>query len=405
MCSARSSLNIFQDKLDGLKAKGRYRSLALPRGVDLTSNDYLGLADSDALREAAIAYLQNGGDIGAGGSRLLRGHCAEHAALEAYAAKFFAAPKTLYFSSGFQANATLFQTLCGRHDTIIFDEFVHASAREGIQNSNAQHLKVQHNDVNAFEDACKRAKGRIWIAVESVYSMDGDIAPLDDLYTLAEKYDAMLVIDEAHGSGVMGAKGKGLAYDLYSSSLRAKRSNPSSVLTDSAGDGLPRRCAPRNDGFPDNLITLHTCGKAMGVAGGLMCASSDVIEMMVNAARGFIYSTAPMPLQAHLVKKALEIVGSDDGGARRERLLALAKKAQQLFEGEGTHIVPIVIGDDDSCVHIAQMLQERGWDIRAIRPPTVPEGTARLRLSLSANLDAELLMNFAEDYETILNTK
>ena len=373
MCSKRSGVNHFQDKLDGLKAKGRHRSLSLPNGVDLTSNDYLGLAEHPYLRDAAISYLENGGNIGAGGSRLLRGHAQEHAALEAYAAEFFVAPKTLYFSSGFQANATLFQTLCSRHDTIIFDEFVHASAREGIQNSHAQHLKAQHNDVSSFEAACKKAKGRIWIAVESVYSMDGDIAPLVDLYDIAERYDAMLMIAEAHGTGVVGAGGKGVSEDLIA-----------------------------RHGY-DRIIVLHSCGKAIGVAGGLLCASLDIVDMMVNAARGFVYSTAPMPLQAHLVQKSLELIGSDEGKGCREQLAALSKKAQQYFGGCGTHIVPIVIGDDVACVDVAQKLQQKGWDIRAIRPPTVPEGTARLRLSLSAALDEETLSRFAADYESVIN--
>jgi 8-amino-7-oxononanoate synthase len=371
MCSKKSGVNLFQDKLDGLKAKGRYRSLSLPNGVDLTSNDYLGLAEHPYLRDAAIVYLENGGNIGAGGSRLLRGHAEEHAALEVYATEFFAAPKALYFSSGFQANATLFQTLCSRHDTIIFDEFVHASAREGIQNSHAQHLKAQHNDVSSFEVACKKAKGRIWIAVESVYSMDGDIAPLDELYALAKRYDAMLVIDEAHGTGVMGASGKGVSEALIA-----------------------------QHGY-DRIIVLHTCGKAIGVAGGLLCASSDIVEMMVNAARGFVYSTAPMPLQAHLVQKSLELIASDEGKSRREKLAVLSEKAQQFFGGSGAHVVPIVIGDDAACVDVAQKLQQKGWDIRAIRPPTVPEGTARLRLSLSAALDEETLARFAADYESV----
>jgi len=366
----------FQNKIHALKEKGRYRSLSLPDGVDLTSNDYLGLAKHPDLREAAISYLQNGGAIGAGGSRLLRGHCAEHEALENYAAEFFAAPKTLYFSSGFQANVTLFQTLASRHDVIIFDEFVHASAREGIQNSHAQHFKARHNDVNSFEDMCKKAQqkttGQIWIAVESVYSMDGDIAPLDDLYALAKRYDAMLIIDEAHGSGVMGAHGKGASEALIA-----------------------------QQGY-DHIITLHTCGKAMGVAGGLICASCDVIEMMVNVARGFIYSTAPMPLQAYLVQKSLELIGSNDGDARRKRLNSLSKKAQQIFGGAGTCIVPIIIGDDEKTVATAKMLQQKGWDIRAIRPPTVPEGTARLRLSLNADLGEDVLDNFAADFESTM---
>ena len=367
----------FQKKLNQLREMNRHRSLALPCGVDLTSNDYLGLAGHDVLRQAAIDYLQDGGAIGAGGSRLLRGHMQAHADLEDFAASYFAAPKALYFSSGFQANTTLFQTLCGRHDVIVFDEYVHASAREGIQNSLAQHIKVRHNELEAFEQALRRAKaqqkagGMIFIAVESVYSMDGDVAPLDALYELAACYDAMLVIDEAHGTGVMGAQGKGVSEGLV------------------MAHGYER------------IITLHTCGKAMGVAGGLVCASADVVDMMVNAARGFVYSTAPMPLQAYLVQQSLAWIGSEAGQAAREKLLALSKTAQHYFGGAGTHIVPIIIGDDERAVFVAQNLQQKGWDIRAIRPPTVPEGTARLRLSLSAALDAAALEAFAADVNEI----
>jgi len=362
--------NFFQ-LLNDLKDKGRYRSLNLPAGIDLTSNDYLGFAADDVLRDAALSYLQEGGTIGAAGSRLLRGHCEEHAALEDYAARFFTAPKCLYLGSGFQANTTLFQTLSSRHDVIIYDEFVHASAREGIQNSHAMHIKVQHNDAQGFEDACKKlretCKGQLWIAVESLYSMDGDVAPLEDLFEIAARYDAMLVVDEAHAVGAMGQDGKGLAFDVY-------------------------------DAFPEYLITLHTCGKALGVAGAVMCASEDVIDVMINKARGFIYSTAPMPLQAHLVQKALEVIGSDEGQKRRDHLKILAEHAQQLFGGAGSYIVPIMIGDDERSIHVAQNLQQKGWDIRAIRPPTVPEGTARLRLSLSARLEPEQLENFAADF-------
>lgn len=360
---------LFQSHLNVLKQKNRFRSLNLPAGIDLTSNDYLGLAEHGAMRDAAISYMQEGGAIGAGGSRLLRGHTDAHAALEEMAAEFFAAPKALFFSSGFQTNSALFQTLPSRHDTIIFDEYVHASAREGIYHSKATRVKVAHNDVAAFEAALKGAEGQAWLAVESVYSMDGDAAPLSELYDLAEKYDAMLVVDEAHGTGVCGEKGRGV-----SESLIAKH------------------------GY-DRLIVLHTCGKAMGVAGGLLCASEDVIDMMINAARGFVYSTAPMPLQAHLVQKSLEIIGSEEGAARRVKLENICEKAKALFGGEGSHIVPIVIGDDGACVALAEMLQQKGWDIRAIRPPSVPEGTARLRLSLSAELDETILENFAADLE------
>ena len=365
----------FQDTLRQLKEKGRLRSLSLPAGIDLTSNDYLGLAGSDVLRSAAIEFLQNDGEIGSGGSRLLRGHTATHAALEDFAADYFAVPKCLYFSSGFQANAAIFQALPGRHDTIIFDEFVHASAREGIQNSHARHIKAKHNDLDSFEDALKKAEGQKWIAVESVYSMDGDIAPLGELYTLAEQYDAFLIIDEAHGTGVMGPNGKGFSEEL--------------VFKHGYG----------------RIMTLHTCGKAIGVAGGLICAAEEIIDTLINTARGFIYSTAPLPLQAYLVQKSLEWIASEEGQKARAQLKALSLKVQEFFGGPGTHIVPIILGSDDEAVEVAAVLQEKGYDIRAIRPPTVPEGTARLRLSLSAALEEKTLENFAMALDEITRKK
>lgn len=369
----------FPKKLKQLKDANRFRSLSLPCGIDLTSNDYLGLSGHPVLREAAIEFLQNTDSVGAGGSRLLRGHTQAHEALEDFASYFFAAPKTLYFSCGFQANHALFQVLAGRHDTVIFDEYVHASAREAIQYSHARQIKARHNDLVSFENALKEAtaseREQIWIAVESVYSMDGDIAPLEELYDLAEIYDAILVVDEAHATGVLGPTGRGVSEEIISA-----------------------------QGY-ERLVVLHTCGKAIGVAGGLVCAHEDVIDLLINSARGFIYSTAPLPLQAYLVQKSLEILGSEDGEVRREKLRTLSKKAQTLFGGAGTHIVPIVLGSDEDAVRVANALQEKGYDIRAIRPPTVPEGTARLRLSLSGTLDESVLDQFAVDYDEISKRK
>ncbi|MCE7886978.1 MAG: 8-amino-7-oxononanoate synthase [Alphaproteobacteria bacterium PRO2] len=351
----------FRQQLDDLKGKDRYRSLNLPSGIDFTSNDYLGLRAHPELRRAAIAALEGGLDIGAGGSRLLRGHTESHAALEEFAARYFGVEAALFFASGFQANAAIFGTLPGRDDTVIFDALIHASARDGIQASNATHARVPHNDLDAYEDALKNAKGQRWIAVESVYSMDGDRAPLKELYALAQKYDAYLIVDEAHGTGVFGDSGKGVS------------------------EGLPH----------ENLITLHTCGKALGVAGGLVCAPRDIINYMVNRARPFIYSTAPMPLQAVLVKRALELVQEEP--QRRQALHKLMHYASSmdfldgLFGDHFSPILPVILGDDGVAVDIAKSLQQKGFDIRAIRPPTVPENTARLRISLSVNITEQNL--------------
>lgn len=362
----------FREKLSQLEQEHRYRSLRLPAGIDLTSNDYLGLREHPLMREAAIEALQNGIDVGAGGSRLLRGHTNEHQDLEEFAADFLGYDASLFFASGFQANYALFTTLPDRHDLIIFDELVHASVRDGIKASNAASVKILHNDLNEFEAALKRAdcKGQIYIAVESVYSMDGDVAPLKELYALAKQYNAILIADEAHATGVFGANGKGLAEDL-----------------------------PR-----ENLITLHTCGKALGVSGGLVCAERTIIEYLINAARPFIYSTAPMPLQAVLVQRALEIVRDEPG--RRVELFKLQDAANQFLSLKSqSQIIPIVIGDSAKAVEISMALADAGFDIRAIRPPTVAEGTARLRLSLSTSLNEKILKDFASHLLPLLQDK
>lgn len=354
-------MNRFPKKLAQLEAQNRLRSLKLPDGIDLSSNDSLGFARHPALRKAAIEALEQGLDLGAGGSRLLRGHTQAHADLEDYAATHYGAEKALYFANGFAANYALFTALPSRHDVVVYDAYVHASVRDGIHASTAKSIKVAHNDLNAFEEALKRHRDEtetLFIAVESVYSMDGDFAPLPKLQALAQRYDAILIVDEAHGTGVWGTHGKGLS-------------------------------APA-----ENLIAVHTCGKALGVAGGLVCASSVIIDTLINTARPFIYSTAPPPLQALLTHKALELCASPEGDALRAKLHSLCATTQKHLGGAGSQIVPIILGDDARAVSAAKTLQQAGYDIRAIRPPTVPEGTARLRLSLNAGLDESVLDDF-----------
>ncbi len=361
----------FRKHISDLKDKKRYRSLALPNGIDLTSNDYLGMAAHPALKSAAIEALDGGMDIGAAGSRLLRGHTSSHENLESYAAHHFKAGGALYFSSGFQANYALLTGVAKRGDIVLYDSLVHASTRDGLIASKAKSYKFAHNDLNALEDVLKRVADKaknIWIAVESVYSMEGDCAPLQELYVLAQTYNAMLIIDEAHGTGVLGEQGKGASWDII-----------------------------KKYGH-DRIVTVHTCGKAIGVAGGLICASKDVIDYMINTSRPFIYSTAPMPLQAMLVHKSLQILASEEGDKRRAKLKELCDVAHIFFGGARTHIVPIIIGADEKAVSIAQDLQRGGYDIRAIRPPTVPEGTARLRLSLSSVLEKDALRDFASQF-------
>ena len=343
--------------LERLKRTDRERMLALPRGIDFTSNDYLGLSRHPALREACIAALQNDGFAGAGGSRLLRGHHPAHAHLEEFAAVFFGAEKALFMGGGFVANYALFTTLAERHDAVVFDERIHASVKEGIHASAAERYRARHNDVEDFESAIRRARSkgarRIFVAIESVYSMDGDLAPLKDLSAMARRHDAVLVLDEAHATGVFGASGRGL------------------------GEGLDQ----------SQWISLHTCGKALGVFGALVCASAEIVDYMINTSRPFIYSTAPPPHLAAAVERALRLVEEEPW--RRGRTLHLARFAHECLapdrEFAGSQIVPVVLGTEQRTLGIAQQLQRAGFDVRAVRPPTVPEGTSRLRISIHAD--------------------
>jgi len=351
--------------LEALARRNRLRALSPRTGLDFASNDYLGLASAPELREAAMAALERGLDVGSGGSRLLRGNDPEHEALEAEAAEFFGAEAALYFGGGFIANYALFSTLPQREDVIVHDELIHASVHDGMRASRASHVGVRHNDAEAFEDAIKawRAEGgsgRPWIAVESLYSMDGDLAPLDDLMALARRYDAVLVVDEAHATGVFGPGGRGLTAELHGA---------------------------------DNLVALHTCGKALGAMGGIITAPKVLCDFIVNRGRPFIYATAPSPLMAAVVRAGLRLIA--EGDERRARLNSLVARVGAVLEEKcgvtptGTQIQPFIVGSDAEAVRLASAMQQRGYDIRAIRPPTVPEGTARLRISLNLNVSED----------------
>lgn len=358
-----AALESYQAALHGLADKSRLRTLVARSGLDFTSNDYLGLAASKRLAAAIAAAIARGTPIGAGGSRLLRGNAPEHEELEGAAAAFFHAERTLFFSSGYLANFAVFSTLPQRDDLIIMDELIHASAREGARAGRAATIEARHNDTNAVEAAIRTwraggGRGRIWIAVESLYSMDGDLAPLSDLMTLADRYEAFVVVDEAHATGVFGPNGRGLAASF--------------------------------EGHV-NVIVLHTCGKALGGAGALLSLPRVLSDFLVNRCRPFIFSTAPSPLMAVATLEALAIL-KEEPERRRDlaRLVACAGREAHTRCGlsvSGSQILPVIIGDDRRTMQIASGLRERGFDVRGVRPPTVPQGTARLRISLTLNVD------------------
>jgi 8-amino-7-oxononanoate synthase len=347
-----------------LSERGRLRQLMPAQGLDFASNDYLGLARSEELRLIAEEALARGVPIGSGGSRLLCGNHAEHEALEGAAAHHFGSAAALFFASGFQANLALFSTLPLQGDLVVYDALIHASAHDGLRLGRANARVFQHNDP---DDAARKVKdwrqgggtGRVWLAFESLYSMEGDRAPLADFIALANRLEAFLLIDEAHATGVAGPGGRGLSH---------------------AEQGR------------ENVVTLHTCGKALGVSGALICGATPLCETLVTRARSFVYSTAPSPLVAAMVRGALGLLASDT--TRLESHLALVAHAgtvarQHGLAVSGSHILPIVLGDEGRTMRVSAALQARGFDVRGIRPPTVPRGSARLRLSITLNTTAQ----------------
>ena len=352
----------FRSQLAALEKRGRLRRLMPRAGRDFASNDYLGLASDPIIAQAVADAVARGVPVGSGGSRLLRGNAPEHEGLEAKAADFFKTQAALFMANGFAANLALFSTLPQRGDLIVADELIHASVHDGIRMSKAGAVFARHNDVQSFADLIaawrqEGGKGRVWIAVETLYSMDGDMAPLSDLAVLAAKHEAMLILDEAHGTGVFGPSGRGLSAGL---------------------DGL------------HNVVTLHTCGKAMGVEGALICGPRLLIDYLINRARAFIFSTAPSPLMAVAVSAALDRI--EQASDLRDRLKTLRVDAGEAIcaplglPAPRSQIIPVILGEDRRAMAAAAALQQAGFDVRGIRPPTVPPGTSRLRISLTLNV-------------------
>ncbi|WP_338467462.1 8-amino-7-oxononanoate synthase [Novosphingobium sp. ZN18A2] len=345
-----------------LADRARLRSLKPRQGVDFASNDYLGLAGSPRLARAVEEAIARGVPLGSGGSRLLRGNDPEHEALESDAAAFFGAESALFLSTGYAANAALLATLPQTGDLVVYDELVHASVHEGLRLTRATSVAAPHNDAQGFDDAVRewRARGstgRVWIAFESLYSMDGDTAPVDALVSVAERHDATMLIDEAHATGVFGPDGRGIAAHL--------------------------------DGREDT-ITLRTCGKALGCEGALLLGPRAMRDFLVNRGRAFIFSTAPSPLIAAAVREALRVLA--DEPERRDALFALVARAERALSPfgatpTGSQILPLILGEDARTMSVAGALQRAGFDVRGIRPPTVPQGTSRLRIPVTLNVD------------------
>lgn len=369
-------LAFYRRDLEALEAGSRLRSLTGRRGVDFSSNDYIGLAAAPRM-VAAVRRALGDVPIGAAGSRLLRGETEAQARFEAEAARFFGAEAGLGFSGGYVANFAVLTTLPQRGDLLLMDALSHASTHEGARAGRAEVARFRHGDVDHARGviAAWRAqggRGAVWIAVESLYSMDGDRAPLDDLMVLADEH-GFLMVDEAHATGVYGPQGRGLAHHL---------------------EGR------------DNVVTLHTLGKALGGSGALICGARVLVDFLVNRCRPFIFATAPSPLMAVAGLESLAILRDEPW---RQATLAghveafgaeMARRLPQV-PVSGSQIVPLIVGPDAGAMALASAVQARGFDVRGIRPPTVPEGTARLRVSLTLNATRGDVIRLAETLEEL----
>lgn len=314
--------------------------------VNFSSNDYLGLSRHPALVEAATKALH---DYGAGStaSRLVCGSLDLSHRLEESLARHKKSEAALTFANGYATALGTIPALVGKHDTIILDKLAHASLIDASRLSGATLRVFPHNDLAKLEKLLNSSKGRTLIVTESVFSMDGDLCPLAEIVALKEKYGVLLFLDEAHALGVLGPTGQGLAEEL----------------------GLQERID----------FQMGTLGKALGSAGGTLAASRDWIDLLVNKARSFIYSTAPPPAQAAAALAALELLHSPEGHALREKL----RRNLSRFNAP-TPIVPVILGTNEEALAASTSLLDQGFLVPAIRYPTVPRGTARLRITLSA---------------------
>ncbi|BCS53776.1 8-amino-7-oxononanoate synthase [Geobacter sp. SVR] len=366
------------DELQQIRSRGLYRATRLIQGRQtarvtleggevllLCSNNYLGLAEHPALAEASVRAIRSFGASG-GASRLVSGTMELHEQLESTVAAFKGTESALVFNSGYAANTGIIPALVGRGDVIFSDRLNHASIVDGALLSGARLVRYPHNDVNALARLMTkhRGSGRCLIVTDGVFSMDGDLAPLSALAELKHRHDALLMIDDAHGCGVLGAGGRGSAELL----------------------GV----------MEETDIHVGTLGKAMGSFGAYAAVSSEMRELLINRARSFIFSTSLPPAVLAASVAALEIVASPEGTGLRKRLCDNAVLFRQLLAGHGfavgdssTQIIPIMCGDAQVTMRFSEELLHEGVFVQGIRPPTVPANSCRLRCTVMATHSRE----------------
>lgn len=339
--------------------------------LNFSSNDYLGFANHPALKEATIKAVEKFG-AGAGASRLICGSIAPFHELEESLAAFKGTEAALSFSTGYTAALGTIGALVGKDDVVIVDKLVHASIVDAARLSGAKLRVFAHNDCDELEARLKWAREvqgsksklqnrttRILVVTESVFSMDGDLAPLRDLVELKDRYGAWLMVDEAHATGLFGVQGRGLA-NAHEVSSRIE-------------------------------IQMGTLGKALGASGGYVCGSRTLIDLLLNRARSFIFSTPPVPASAAAARAGVELLQTAEGEERRVRVWSLIDQLKNALVGERwklpvvqSAIIPLIVGAETEAMNFAKQLREIGFLIPAIRYPTVARGAARLRVTLTA---------------------
>ena len=345
------------------RAHHRDRTIAAAQGVDFCSNDYLGLRRDPRLAQAALAAAEAHGS-GAGGARLLRGTSPVHEALEAALAEWKGAEACLLFNTGFQCNTTLIPALAGDGDAVFSDELNHASLVDGCRLARARgaevrvfrHLDLEDLEAQLHDRRASAPKGLALVATDAVFSMDGDAADLPALLEICERFDALLLVDEAHATGLLGATGAGLAEAM----------------------GLKGRVP----------LLMGTLGKALGSFGAFVACSAELRSHLVNTCRGFIFSTALPPPVAAAALEGIRIARAEPRRRRSSLGYAQSVRSALGLAEAASAIVPVLVGSNETALRLAKELQGRGLDVRAVRPPTVPEGRARLRITTGAHLQA-----------------
>lgn len=365
--------DFFENELALLREAGLYRQMRLVEGSQgsrvriggrevllLCSNNYLGLADHPALKKAAIEAVERFG-VSSGASRLVSGNMELHEELERRIARFKGTGGAVVFNSGYAANTGMLQALAGRGDVIFSDKLNHASIVDGAILSRAELVRYPHNDMAALRRLLARTevKGRRLIVTDGVFSMDGDLAPLKELAALKREFGALLMVDDAHGTGVLGEAGRGSA-ELH-------------------------------DVMAEVDIHMGTFGKALGSFGAYAAASSGIIDYLRNKARSFIFSTSLPPAVLAASLAALDVVESDEGKLLRQRLTQSSARFRGALHTAGfdtmtseTQIIPVYVGAAEKTMEFSRLLLEEGIFVQGIRPPTVPAGSCRLRCTLMA---------------------